>query len=72
MHNLQVLASNMLFIGAVIFVPFTLGWVILYYFGDTGLSLRNIALSLNNVLTAAVSNLINKGGQENGLLGQKW
>ncbi|KAL0660286.1 LOW QUALITY PROTEIN: hypothetical protein Bca4012_080871 [Brassica carinata] len=65
---LAVLASNMLFIGAVIFVPFTLGWVILYYFGDTGLSLRNIALSLNNVLTAAVSNLINKGGQENGLL----
>uniref|UniRef100_A0A0D3DHL3 RING-CH-type domain-containing protein n=1 Tax=Brassica oleracea var. oleracea TaxID=109376 RepID=A0A0D3DHL3_BRAOL len=32
----SVLASNMLFIGAVIFVPFTLGWVILYYFGDTG------------------------------------
>ncbi|CAN7082263.1 unnamed protein product [Brassica oleracea var. botrytis] len=66
----SVLASNMLFIGAVIFVPFTLGRVILYYFGDTGPSLRNIALSLNNVLTAAVSNLINKGGQENGLLGQ--
>lgn len=58
---LQVLASNMLFIGGVIFVPFTLGRVILYHFADTGLSLRNIALSLNNVLTAAVSSLTNNG-----------
>ncbi|CAN7119990.1 unnamed protein product [Brassica rapa subsp. narinosa] len=57
----SVLASNMLFIGGVIFVPFTLGRVILYHFADTGLSLRNIALSLNNVLTAAVSSLTNNG-----------
>ncbi|CAN7015799.1 unnamed protein product [Brassica rapa subsp. trilocularis] len=58
----SVLASNMLFIGAVIFVPFTLGRVILYHFADTGLSLRNIlTLSLNNVLTAAVSSLTNNG-----------
>ncbi|CAG7885073.1 unnamed protein product [Brassica rapa] len=58
----SVLASNMLFIGGVIFVPFTLGRVILYHFADTGLSLRNIlTLSLNNVLTAAVSSLINNG-----------
>ncbi|CAF2132945.1 unnamed protein product [Brassica napus] len=60
----SVLASNMLFIGGVIFVPFTLGRVILYHFADTGLSLRNIlTLSLNNVLTAAVSisNLTNNG-----------
>ncbi|KAJ4898989.1 putative E3 ubiquitin ligase SUD1 [Raphanus sativus] len=44
----SVLASNLLFLGAVIFVPFTLGRVILYYFADT--------TGLNNVLLNAVSN----------------
>ncbi|KAJ7967479.1 E3 ubiquitin-protein ligase MARCH6 [Quillaja saponaria] len=77
-----VLASNMIFLGVVIFVPFSLGRVILHYLSwlfsiasnpvlstgltDTALSLANI--TLKNTLTA-VTNLSSES-QDSGLLGQ--
>lgn len=79
-----VLASNMIFLGVVIFLPFTIGRSILYYvswiFSSTSgpllsavMPLTDTALSLanttlKNALTA-VSNLTSEG-QESGLIGQ--
>lgn len=78
-----VLASNMIFLGVVIFVPFSLGRVILYYASwifssasgpllSTVIPLTDTALSianftLKNALTA-VTNLTSEG-QDSGLLG---
>ncbi|CAN8229507.1 unnamed protein product [Cochlearia groenlandica] len=79
-----VLASNMIFLGVVIFVPFTLGRVILYHTSwlfaaaigpavTASMQFTDIGLSLENITLKsalnAASNLTN-GGQENGLLGQ--
>ncbi|KAK4848366.1 hypothetical protein QYF36_012124 [Acer negundo] len=79
-----VLASNMIFLGVVIFVPFSLGRIILYYVSwvfssasgqvlSTVLPLTETALSLANITLknalSAVTNLTSEG-QENGLLGQ--
>ncbi|CAA0807511.1 Probable E3 ubiquitin ligase SUD1 [Striga hermonthica] len=80
-----VLASNMIFLGVVIFVPFSLGRVILYYLSwilssatnpvlSTVVPLTESALSLANItlksaLTAVV-NLTSDSNQENSLLGQ--
>lgn len=76
-----VLASNMIFLGVVIFVPFSLGRVILYYLSwllssattpvlSTVMPLTESALSLTlkNALTA-VANLTSDN-QESSLLGQ--
>ncbi|KAJ4880727.1 putative E3 ubiquitin ligase SUD1 [Raphanus sativus] len=77
-----VLASNMIFLGVVIFVPFTLGRVILYHVSWLFAAARGPALtasmhlidaSLENITLksalTSVSNLTNEG-QENGLLDQ--
>ncbi|XP_065871265.1 probable E3 ubiquitin ligase SUD1 isoform X2 [Euphorbia lathyris] len=79
-----VLASNMIFLGVVIFVPFSLGRIILYYVSwlfssasgpllSTVMPLTDTALSIanftiKNALTA-VTNLTSEG-QDGGLLGQ--
>ncbi|KAL0422610.1 UNVERIFIED_CONTAM: putative E3 ubiquitin ligase SUD1 [Sesamum latifolium] len=79
-----VLASNMIFLGVVIFVPFSLGRVILYYLSwllssatspmlSTVVPLTESALSLANItlknaLTAVVN--LTSDNQDNGLLGQ--
>lgn len=81
---LQVLASNMIFLGVVIFVPFSLGRIILYYLTwllssatspvlSTVMPLTETALSLANItLKSAVTAVANltSDNQENGLLGQ--
>ncbi|CAK9178647.1 unnamed protein product [Ilex paraguariensis] len=79
-----VLASNMIFLGVVIFVPFSLGRIILYYLTwllstatspmlATGMPLTESALSLANITLknslTAVANLTSDN-QENSLLGQ--
>ncbi|KAG7618352.1 Zinc finger RING-CH-type [Arabidopsis thaliana x Arabidopsis arenosa] len=79
-----VLASNMIFLGVVIFVPFTLGRIILYHVSwlfaaargpavAASLHLTDTGLSLENITLksalTAVSNLTSEG-QGNGLLGQ--
>ncbi|KAF7127563.1 hypothetical protein RHSIM_Rhsim11G0163900 [Rhododendron simsii] len=79
-----VLASNMIFLGVVIFVPFSLGRVILHYVSwllssattpvlSTVLPLTESALSLANITLknalTAVANL-SSDNQENSLLGQ--
>ncbi|KAL3538858.1 hypothetical protein ACH5RR_002224 [Cinchona calisaya] len=79
-----VLASNMIFLGVVIFVPFSLGRVILYYLSwlvssatspvlSTVMPLTESALSLANITLknalTAVANLTSDN-QESGLLGQ--
>ncbi|GER56608.1 RING/U-box superfamily protein [Striga asiatica] len=80
-----VLASNMIFLGVVIFVPFSLGRVILYYLSwilssatnpvlSTVVPLTESALSLANItlksaLTAVV-NLTSDSNQNKSLLGQ--
>ncbi|XVF67549.1 hypothetical protein PTKIN_Ptkin10aG0130200 [Pterospermum kingtungense] len=79
-----VLASNMIFLGVVIFVPFTLGRIILYYVSwlfssasgpvlSAVMPLTDTALSLANITLknalTAVTNLTSEG-QENGMLGQ--
>lgn len=81
---LQVLASNMIFLGVVIFVPFSLGRIILHYASwlfyaasgpvlSTVMPLTDTALSLANITLknalTAVTNLSSES-QENGLLGQ--
>jgi E3 ubiquitin-protein ligase MARCH6 len=81
---MQVLASNMIFLGVVIFVPFSLGRIILYYASwlfyaasgpvlSTVMPLTDTALSLANITLknalTAVTNLSSES-QENGLLGQ--
>ncbi|XP_048231358.1 probable E3 ubiquitin ligase SUD1 isoform X2 [Ricinus communis] len=79
-----VLASNMIFLGVVIFVPFSLGRIVLYYISwlfssasgpllSTVMPLTDTALSianftLKNALTA-VTNLTSED-QDGGLLGQ--
>ncbi|KAG7977003.1 hypothetical protein I3843_05G008100 [Carya illinoinensis] len=79
-----VLASNMIFLGVVIFVPFSLGRIILYYVSwifvaasgpvlSTVLPITDTALSLANITLknalTAVTNLSSES-QENDLLGQ--
>ncbi|KAJ0076905.1 hypothetical protein Patl1_35513 [Pistacia atlantica] len=79
-----VLASNMIFLGVVIFVPFSLGRIILYYMSwlffstsgpvlSTVMPLTDTALSLANITLknalSAVTNLTSEG-QENSMLGQ--
>uniref|UniRef100_A0A2N9IDY7 RING-type E3 ubiquitin transferase n=1 Tax=Fagus sylvatica TaxID=28930 RepID=A0A2N9IDY7_FAGSY len=79
-----VLASNMIFLGVVIFVPFSLGRIILYYVSwlfstasgsvlSTVMPLTDTALSLANITLknalTAVTNLSSES-QENGLVGQ--
>ncbi|OMO63242.1 Zinc finger, RING-CH-type [Corchorus olitorius] len=79
-----VLASNMIFLGVVIFVPFSLGRIILYYVSwlfssasgpvlSAVMPLTDTALSLANITLknalTAVTNLTSEG-QENGMLGQ--
>nr|GMC81029.1 probable E3 ubiquitin ligase SUD1 isoform X1 [Ipomoea batatas] len=79
-----VLASNMIFLGVVIFVPFSLGRIILYYLTwllssatspvlSTVMPLTETALSLANITLksamTAVANLTSDN-QENSLLGQ--
>ncbi|KAL5788276.1 hypothetical protein ACOSP7_005225 [Xanthoceras sorbifolium] len=79
-----VLASNMIFLGVVIFLPFSLGRIILYYVSwlfssasgpvlSTVMPLTETALSLANITLknalSAVTNLTSEG-QENGVLGQ--
>ncbi|KAL6964026.1 putative E3 ubiquitin ligase sud1 [Sarracenia purpurea var. burkii] len=79
-----VLASNMIFLGVVIFVPFSLGRIILYYLSwllssatspvlSTVMPLTESALSLANITLknalTAVANLTSDN-QENSLLGQ--
>ncbi|VVB10430.1 unnamed protein product [Arabis nemorensis] len=80
-----VLASNVMFLGVVIFVPFTLGRVILYHVSWLFAAARRSALttasmpftdtelSLENITLknalTSISNLTDEG-QENGLLGQ--
>ncbi|KAK8364234.1 hypothetical protein V6Z12_A03G216200 [Gossypium hirsutum] len=79
-----VLASNMIFLGVVIFVPFSIGRIILYYvswlFSSasgpvlsvvmplTDTALSLASITLKNALTA-VTNLTSEG-QENGMPGQ--
>ncbi|KAJ9705093.1 hypothetical protein PVL29_003241 [Vitis rotundifolia] len=79
-----VLASNMIFLGVVIFLPFSLGRVILHYISwlfssatgpvlSTVMPLTESALSLANItlknaLTAVTD--LSSESQENGLLGQ--
>ncbi|KAJ8763579.1 hypothetical protein K2173_002462 [Erythroxylum novogranatense] len=78
-----VLASNMIFLGVVIFVPFSLGRIILYYMSwlffsasgpvlSTVMPLTDTALSLANITLknalTAVTNLTSEG--QDGLLGQ--
>lgn len=81
---MQVLASNMIFLGVVIFLPFSLGRVILHYISwlfssatgpvlSTFMPLTESALSLANItlknaLTAVTD--LSSESQENGLLGQ--
>lgn len=81
---LQVLASNMIFLGVVIFVPFSLGRVILYYMSwvlssatspvlSTVVPLTESALSLANItlknaLTAVVN--LTSDNHNNSLIGQ--
>ncbi|KAJ9705091.1 hypothetical protein PVL29_003241 [Vitis rotundifolia] len=81
---MQVLASNMIFLGVVIFLPFSLGRVILHYISwlfssatgpvlSTVMPLTESALSLANItlknaLTAVTD--LSSESQENGLLGQ--
>lgn len=81
---LQVLASNMIFLGVVIFVPFSLGRIILYYLTwllssatspvmSTVMPLSETALSLANItLKSAMTAVANMSSdnQENSLLGQ--
>ncbi|XP_022727397.1 probable E3 ubiquitin ligase SUD1 isoform X2 [Durio zibethinus] len=79
-----VLASNMIFLGVVIFVPFSLGRIILYYISwlfssasgpmlSAVMPLTDAALSLANITLknalTAVSNLTSEG-QENSMLGR--
>ncbi|KAJ4716285.1 E3 ubiquitin-protein ligase MARCH6 [Melia azedarach] len=79
-----VLASNMIFLGVVIFLPFSLGRIILYYISwifssasgpvlSSIMPLTDTALSLANITLknalSAVTNLTSDG-QESGLLGQ--
>ncbi|OMO74105.1 Zinc finger, RING-CH-type [Corchorus capsularis] len=79
-----VLASNMIFLGVVIFVPFSLGRIILYHVSwlfssasgpvlSAVMPLTDSALSLANITLknalTAVTNLTSEG-QENGMLGQ--
>lgn len=79
-----VLASNMIFLGVVIFLPFSLGRIILYYVSwllssasgpvlSSVMPLTETALSLANITLKnalnAVTNLTSEG-QEGGLLGQ--
>ncbi|KAL6494705.1 putative E3 ubiquitin ligase sud1 [Orobanche gracilis] len=82
--SLQVLASNMIFLGVVIFVPFSLGRVILYYLSlilssatnpvlSTVVPLAESALSLaNSTLKSASTAVVNltSGNHDNSLLGQ--
>ncbi|KAK6916423.1 Zinc finger, RING-CH-type [Dillenia turbinata] len=79
-----VLASNMIFLGVVIFVPFSLGRVILHYISWLFFSARSPVLSAVTPLTESDLSLANitlknalgtvtnltSGGQENGLLDQ--
>ena len=82
--DLQVLASNMIFLGAVIFVPFSLGRIILYYISwlfssasvpvlSTVMPLTDTALSLANITLknalTAVANLTSEG-EDSGVLGE--
>ncbi|KAL9367412.1 hypothetical protein Peur_038611 [Populus x canadensis] len=79
-----VLASNMIFLGAVIFVPFSLGRIILYYISwlfsfasvpvlSTVMPLTETALSLANITLknalTAVANLTSEG-EDSGVLGE--
>uniref|UniRef100_A0A2P2KHQ1 RING-type E3 ubiquitin transferase n=1 Tax=Rhizophora mucronata TaxID=61149 RepID=A0A2P2KHQ1_RHIMU len=79
-----VLASNMIFLGVVIFVPFSLGRIILYYISwlvssasgpvlSTVVPITDTALSLANITLknalTAVTNLTSEG-QDGGLLGK--
>ncbi|XP_054787263.1 probable E3 ubiquitin ligase SUD1 isoform X2 [Prosopis cineraria] len=79
-----VLASNMIFLGAVIFVPFSLGRIVLHYLSwffstasgpvlSTVIPLTDTALSLANITLknalTAVRNLSSEA-QESGLIGQ--
>ncbi|KAG6652248.1 hypothetical protein CIPAW_06G171300 [Carya illinoinensis] len=79
-----VLASNMIFLGVVIFVPFSFGRIILYYVSwlsfvasgpvlSTVLPITDTALSLANITLknalTAITNLSSEN-QENGMLGQ--
>ncbi|KAK4284571.1 hypothetical protein QN277_001384 [Acacia crassicarpa] len=79
-----VLASNMIFLGAVIFVPFSLGRIVLHYLSwffstasgpvlSTVIPLTDTALSLANITLknalTAVKNLSSEA-QESGLIGQ--
>ncbi|KDO59772.1 hypothetical protein CISIN_1g001208mg [Citrus sinensis] len=79
-----VLASNMIFLGVVIFLPFSLGRIILYHVSwllssasgpvlSSVMPLTETALSLANITLknalSAVTNLTSEG-QEGGLLGQ--
>ncbi|KAI5604200.1 hypothetical protein BDE02_01G271600 [Populus trichocarpa] len=79
-----VLASNMIFLGAVIFVPFSLGRIILYYISwlfsfasvpvlSTVMPLTDTALSLANITLknalTAVANLTSEG-EDSGVLGE--
>lgn len=82
--SLQVLASNMIFLGVVIFVPFSLGRVILYYLSwllasatmpvlSTVMPLTESALSLANItLKSALTAVVNltSDTEGNSLLGQ--
>lgn len=82
---MQVLASNMIFLGVVIFVPFSLGRIILYYLSwllssasnpvlSTVMPLTETALSLANITLksawTAVANLTPTANEESSLLGQ--
>ncbi|KAJ9175297.1 hypothetical protein P3X46_013865 [Hevea brasiliensis] len=75
-----VLASNMIFLGIVIFMPFSFGRIILYYVSwlfssasgpllSTVMPLTDTALSIANFTLTAVTNLTSEG-QDGGLLGQ--
>ncbi|CAA2938084.1 probable E3 ubiquitin ligase SUD1 isoform X2 [Olea europaea subsp. europaea] len=79
-----VLASNMFFLGVVIFVPFSLGRVVLYYLSwllsfATGPVLSSVLLLTESALSLAIVTLKNalnavvnltSDNQEDGLLGQ--
>ncbi|XP_024029004.1 probable E3 ubiquitin ligase SUD1 isoform X3 [Morus notabilis] len=79
-----VLASNMIFLGVVIFVPFSFGRIILYHISwvfstasapvlSTVVPLTESALSLANIsLKNALTTVTNlsSGGEDNGVLGQ--
>lgn len=82
--SFQVLASNMIFLGVVIFVPFSLGRIILYYVSwffssasgpvlSTVMPITETALSLANITLknalSAVTNLTSEG-QGSDLVGQ--